>query len=235
MRHWTRLRRPLGEIHRSTTSCATAEGTPRASCGGAVEHSSLANLSVAAGAEPWIAISRTMNQGATDIDLLTELDAVFPHVSAGLLKDRRYRRCRVRRLGGSAGSVGVGGRGGGFVDGDRLEVGAVSVARSGRSPGRCGGGVLRRPAGGGTQRGDGPLVWDGLAAVVPVPVGGRCCVGSRDPVGGPRFLPVACDHERPEAGSGLSGCRIRCRCGRTARRSCGVSTISTVMSARDRW
>ena len=39
---------PLEAIHRSSTSCTTAEGTPHASYEGAVEASSLADLSVAA-------------------------------------------------------------------------------------------------------------------------------------------------------------------------------------------
>ena len=65
---------------------------------------------------------------APDCHLLTELTAVFRHVSGVIGEWRFYRRCRVRRPGGRAGSVSVGGSGGGVAGGDGLKVGAVSAA-----------------------------------------------------------------------------------------------------------
>ena len=173
-----------------------------------------------------------------DYHLLTELIPMFRHVSAvSRLNERFYGRCRVRRLRGRSGSVGVGGSGGGVAVGDGLEVGAVSVARPGGATGRGGRCVLQRPARGRAQRGHGPLVRDGPAALVPVPVGDRGGVGPRDPFGGPRFLPMACDHERPEGFWSVRDRqrRIRCRCGCTAKRCCAASTTFTATSVPARW
>lgn len=66
---------------------------------------------------------------APDRHLLTELTLMFRYVSAVSVGGRSYGRCRVRRRGRGAGSCGVGGSGDGIAASDRLEVGAVSVAR----------------------------------------------------------------------------------------------------------
>jgi transposase len=63
-----------------------------------------------------------------DYHLLTELIPTFRHVSAVIDRERSYCRCRVRRPGGRAGSLGIRGSGGGVAGGDRIEVGAVSAA-----------------------------------------------------------------------------------------------------------
>lgn len=75
--------------------------------------------------------------------LLTELTAAFGHVSAGRAVRRLTVSGRVRRDGCASGSGWVAGAGGGVGRGDRVEVGAVSAAGSGRRAGRAGGGVLR--------------------------------------------------------------------------------------------
>jgi hypothetical protein len=78
-----------------------------------------------------------------DYHLLTELIPTFRHVSAVSVGGRSYGRCRVRRLGRGAGSRGVGGSGDGVAASDRLEVGAVSVARPSGAASWGSRGVLR--------------------------------------------------------------------------------------------
>ena len=70
-------------------------------------------------------------------------------------------------------------------------VGAVPAAGRRRCERGRGRGVFRARAGGGPVGGDGPLVWHGSAALVPVLVGSGGGVGSGDPGRGPGFLPVA--------------------------------------------
>ena len=168
--------------------------------------------------------------------LLTELTLMFRHVSAVSVGGRSYGRSRVRRLGRGAGSCGVGGSGGGVAASDRLEVGAVSVARPG------GAGRL-----GQSQRSS-VICWLlGGARQLSARTGWTCCAGSGScgrselrgtgrpgrklaiSAGGSRSLTVrgvlAVRHDR-------RGRRTRCRCGCIARLCCGASTTFTATSVR---
>jgi len=64
--------------------------------------------------------------------------AGVPACHAVLMKDRFYGLCRVRRLRGCSGSVGVGGCGGRVAVGDWIEVGTVPVTRFAGARGRGG-------------------------------------------------------------------------------------------------
>ena len=112
----------------------------------------------------------------------------------------------------------------------------------------CCRGVLRAPAGGGAGGADRPLVWHGLAALVPVPVGGGGGLGSGDPVRWPGFLPVAAAGRQagaaalaragPDRAAARPRLRARCmrrRCVRIARRCCAAFMTSTGRRARARW
>ena len=147
-------------------ACRPLDGAAPAAVFAAIEQQALRPLPAA----PFVLATWSSARVGPDIHLLTELAAGFGHVSGGGVVRRPTVSGRVRRRRGVPGSGRVAGAGGGVGGRDRIEVGAVSAAGCGRRPGRASGGVLRRPARGRAQRGDGPLVWDGPAALVPVPV-----------------------------------------------------------------
>ena len=113
-----------------------------------------------------------------DIHLLTEPTVMSPHVSGPIGVSGPTVPTRGRRRGRAPRSGGVGRSHPGFVAGDGQRVGAVSVDRPGGDVGGGGCCLLPRSAGRGTQPGHRSLVWDGFAAVVPVPVGRGGVVGS---------------------------------------------------------
>lgn len=97
---------------------------------------------------------------------------------------RRGRASRSGRIGRSCGRV---------VAGDRMPMGAVSSGRPERRRRPGGDGLLPRPAGSRPHRIDGAFLWDGPAALVPLPVGDRRVVGPRHATRSEGFLPVAAD------------------------------------------
>jgi hypothetical protein len=113
-----------------------------------------------------------------DCLLLTELTRMFPHVRALIGVWGSTVRARDRRRGGAPRPGGVGGSRCWVVACNGQPVGAVSVDRPLRCSSRGGHRVLPRLAGRGTRRGHGPLLWDGSAALVSVPVGDRGAMGS---------------------------------------------------------
>ena len=128
--------------------------------------------------------------------LLTELRSAFvqleahvgdPPLRVGRLLDSRPHD---QRAGAVEGPGCLGGASDRPAGRHGRPVGALSACRRGRGGGGGGGGLVRRSAGEGPFGGDGPLVWNGPAAVVPVSVGGRCVMGAGNAWRGPRLLPV---------------------------------------------
>ena len=103
--------------------------------------------------------------------LLTELTEHPGHVPGAGVGRRPTVCAHVRGGVRVQGSGRFAGAGGGVGGGDGFEVGAVSAAGPGGCPGRAGDGVLRGPVGGRAQRGDGAVLRDGSAALVPLPLG----------------------------------------------------------------
>jgi hypothetical protein len=110
-------------------------------------------------------------------DLLTELPDLIPRASP--VSPGRVARFRGhgQRRGCAAGVVTVGGAAARIAGSDGGSVRAVSAGRRRRGGDRRGGVVLRGVVGLWTAGGDAPVVRDGSAALVPVPVGGSGSVG----------------------------------------------------------